>query len=219
MRGIQTTINRTVNESWRKLKRTGEAKLPLQEELFDPGKHPVQEEERETAVCFTGHRSLPEKALPELTERLDALLEALYSRGFRRFYCGGALGFDTLAAQRVLKLQAARPLTRLILALPCATQTDGWSDWDRREYQRLKYAADEVCLLSSFYYRGCMQVRNRFMVDRSSFCLCYLEKPHRGGTSATVTYALQQDLPVLNLAMSDACDHFLAESAAKPRAD
>lgn len=47
-----------------------------------------------------------------------------------------------------------------------------------------------------------MMVRNRFMVDRSALCVCYLNKM-KGGTMSTVAYAVQEKLSVLNLAMAD----------------
>ena len=44
-----------------------------------------------------------------------------------------------------------------------------------------------------------MQVRNRFMVDRSSLCICYMTA-FQGGTASTVHYAQTQKLPVVNVA-------------------
>ena len=42
------------------------------------------------------------------------------------FYgAGGALGFDTLAAQTVLDMKKEYPQLRLILVLPCEDQTRG----------------------------------------------------------------------------------------------
>ena len=44
-----------------------------------------------------------------------------------------------------------------------------------------------------------MQVRNRYLVNQSSKCICYLEK-NTGGTKYTVDYALSKNLQVINLA-------------------
>jgi Trk K+ transport system NAD-binding subunit len=59
---------------------------------------------------------------------------------------------------------------------------------------------DEVFVLSDRYYEGCMQARNRFMVDHSSLCFCYMTR-FEGGTWATVRYALHQHLTVRNVAI------------------
>lgn len=135
--------------------------------------------------------------------RLDKHLERLYRRGYRRFLCGGALGFDQLAAERVLLLRERYPEARLILVLPCSQQSRFWPDEDKRRYTRIIQQCDETRILSYFYYEGCMLVRNRHMVDRSSLCLCYLKHP-KGGTMSTVAYASQNNVTIVNLAMP--CD-------------
>lgn len=165
---------------------------------------------KDLSVCFTGHRRLPAQELPSIIHRIDAVLEKLYQQGFRDFFSGAALGFDVLAAERVIHLKARHPDANLRLAIPCSGQSDHWSDVDCSRYERMLYHADSTHVLSRQYYEGCMHVRNRFMVDRSSFCLCFLTHV-KGGTMNTVSYAMNQSCPVLNLAMEDACDAFLRE--------
>lgn len=156
---------------------------------------------RSISVCFTGHRRISRTLLPLLTERLDDQLRELYHKGYRDFLCGGALGFDMLAAERVIHLQPDCPGMRLIMVLPCSTQTRSWTDAETRRYERILYAADDTIVLSPAYYDGCMLVRNRHMVDHSSLCLCFMVEP-KGGTVSTVAYAAKQGLPIINLAMS-----------------
>lgn len=155
---------------------------------------------RPLTVCFTGHRHIAADATPLLTQRLDRMLEQLYLRGYRDFLSGGALGFDLLAAECVLALRQVHPDVRLVMVLPCGNQTHRWSEQDCRRYERILYAADETRVLSPTYYEGCMQVRNRHMVDHSALCVCYMVSP-RGGTLSTVSYALKEAVPVMNLAM------------------
>ncbi len=162
----------------------------------------ISPEERQSSVCFTGHRQLSAEEKAIVSARLDQLLEQLYTKGYHRFFCGGALGFDTLAAEAVIRLQAKHGDVRLIMAIPCSTQAQRWNAEDTRRYERILYAADETHVLSPAYYNGCMMVRNRFMVDRSSICVCYLNKM-KGGTMSTVAYALREKLPVINVAMAD----------------
>lgn len=162
----------------------------------------VAPEQRQITVCFTGHRQLADQESAAVSAKLDRLLLRLYQQGYRRFLCGGALGFDTLAAEAVMHLQATCPDVMLVMAIPCATQAMRWSEADTRRYEQILYAADETHVLSPAYYNGCMMVRNRFMVDRSALCVCYLNKM-KGGTMSTVAYAVQEKLSVLNLAMAD----------------
>ena len=138
-------------------------------------------------ACFTGHRELPTDDLPEISKRLEDTLVKLIEQGYRYFGAGGALGFDTLAAQVVLRLRERYPQIRLILVLPCLNQTRGWPQ------------ADIVTYTSEHYFQGCMQKRNRHLVDNSSVCICYLTKP-TGGTAYTVNYASEHGLTIINIA-------------------
>lgn len=162
---------------------------------------------RPQTACFTGHRQLAENELPVLRIRLDAVLAKLYSMGYRRFICGGALGFDTLAAEQVIALKERFSDVQLVLAIPCAGQSRSWSIADGQRYERIIYCADETHVLSRIYYKGCMAVRNRFMVDRSSYVVCYLTNT-KGGTASTAAYAFKENIPLLNIAMEDACAAF-----------
>ena len=156
------------------------------------------------SVCFTGHRLLAKSEIPALIARVDAQLERCYEHGYRDFFCGGALGFDALAAERVIALRKRHAGVRLIMVIPCSDQAARWKSVDTMRYERLLYAADDIRVLSPFYYDGCMQVRNRYMVDHSSLCICYW-RHQKGGTASTVAYAIKQDVTVLNVAMENAC--------------
>ena len=150
-----------------------------------------------------------------LYTRLNRVLEALWARGYRRFLCGGATGFDTLAAVCVRQLRAAHPEAELVLALPCENQPRGWKATDRAVYEELRADADRVIVLAPHYYPGCMLVRDRFMVDHASFCVACMEES-TGGTAYTVRYALQQQLPILNIAIAAEADHFCDELSDLP---
>lgn len=148
--------------------------------------------------CFTGHRKIPLDQLESVTQRLRDAVIASIKEGYLYFGAGGALGFDTLAAQTVLDLKKDYPQIKLILVLPCRTQTRGWKQEDIEEYNRIMKAADKVVYTSQDYYKGCMHKRNRHLVDNSSLCICYLTE-RTGGTAYTVDYARKVGCRVINL--------------------
>ena len=154
---------------------------------------------RDYTCCFTGHRALPPEERGAIAYQLERTVIMLIQAGIRFFGAGGARGFDTLAAQTILKLQRKYPHIRLILVLPCLSQTQGWRDEDIKVYESIKTAADKVTYTSEKYTQGCMHKRNRHLVDHSSICVCYLTED-RGGTAYTVNYAKKQGLKVINLA-------------------
>lgn len=155
----------------------------------------------EETVCFTGHRFIPAAFASEIRNRLNIEILKAYEKGYRRFICGGAIGFDTLAAQSVIAFRKDHPDVRLLLALPCGDQDENWNGMNRDTYQQIVAAADDVIVLTEKYYRGCMQNRNRYMVDHSSMCIAWLTKLNGSGTLYTVRYALQKDLKIVNLAI------------------
>ena len=134
-----------------------------------------------------------------LQNRLFQRIRELHGDGIVTFYAGGALGFDTLSAEAVLKYRAEHPDVRLVIAIPCENQADRWKPEDIARYQEIRRAADESVCLSKRYDRECMRRRNRFMVDHSAVCVCYLTR-ERSGTAKTVRYAEEQGLRIINLA-------------------
>lgn len=149
--------------------------------------------------CFTGHRILPIEQIRQIASKLDKELMKLIGQGYRYFGAGGALGFDTLAAQTVLRLREQYSQIKLILVLPCFTQSRSWENADRIIYETIREKADKVVYTSEAYTSGCMHKRNRHLVDHSSVCICYLEKPS-GGTAYTVQYAKEHGKSVINIA-------------------
>ena len=148
---------------------------------------------KDKSCCFTGHRIIPAGAVPELCHKLITTVEELIGEGICRFYSGGAVGFDMLAAEAVLFLKEKYPHITLHIIVPCENQDVKWSAENKEKYREIKAKADEVKCLSPVYFSGCMQVRNRYMVNNSSVCVAYLTKS-TGGTAGTVAYAQREKL-------------------------
>lgn len=154
---------------------------------------------KEKTVCFTGHRTIPMLKKWKIEKKLKETLEVLIDNGYCYFGAGGALGFDTIAAQTVLGLKKKHPEIKLILVLPCKNQTRGWEEKDVSVYESIIEQADKVVYTQEHYDRGCMFKRNRHLVDNSSVCVAYLTE-EKGGTAYTVNYANQKGVKVINIA-------------------
>lgn len=149
--------------------------------------------------CFTGHRTIDPEVAPRLTKLLDERLEALAAEGFTEFRAGGARGFDTLAALRVLALQERHPQCKLHLLLPCRDQTKFWRVGDQALFDDILSKAASYRYLADQYTPTCMYARNRALVDGSDLCVAYLIE-NRGGTLYTCSYALKNKVELINLA-------------------
>ena len=147
---------------------------------------------------FSGHRVvLPEHKAP-LCDLLRRAIAYAYEKGCRSFYCGGAVGFDTYAAKEVILFRVKHPDVRLVLLLPCADQSDGWNPMNRAAYDYILSEADEAVILSDHYVKGCMQRRNRALVDRADILICYVER-EGSGSSQTMHLAQKKGIEVYNL--------------------
>jgi len=153
---------------------------------------------REKTCCFTGHRHIPADERASLCERVEAVTRTLIEEGFVYFGTGGAVGFDTLAAETVLRLKEDYPHIRLIVVRPCKDQAAYWEAHDRAAHESICRRADKVVSMFETYQNGCMQVRNRHLVDNSAVCVCY-QTSDDGGTAYTVDYARKKGLHIVSV--------------------
>ncbi|MCI8388873.1 MAG: DUF1273 domain-containing protein [Clostridiales bacterium] len=162
------------------------------------------DERYDFACCFTGHRKIPDNRVAELYKLLDVEVSWMIAHGITTYYAGGALGFDTIAALTVIDAKKRNQGITLNLAIPCPGQTRGWSPRDVEIYNYIMECADTVTYLAKHYYNGVMQLRNRYMVDHSQYCVCYCSsdigsKTGRGGTLYTARYAIKQGVQLVNV--------------------
>lgn len=154
---------------------------------------------KNTCACFTGHRIMTEGQTQESAKKLFETIEKLYKQGVVNFYAGGALGFDLTASVTLLNMKRTFPDLTLNLALPCKNYNKKWSNAQIQLFERVKGRSDSIFYVNDEYSLSCMQQRNKYMVDRSSFCIAYLTQ-EKGGTFNTVKYAKRMGVPVINLA-------------------
>lgn len=147
-----------------------------------------------TNCSFSGHRVLDSSFDEGL---LDRVILNLIKSGTRNFYCGMAMGFDLIAAEIVLRYKESYDI-RLCACVPCEEQSKFYSIKDKGRYEKILCACDEKIVFSQEYVEGCMQERDRFMVDNSDVLVCYLRK-NRGGTFYTVNYARKHDKKIIEL--------------------
>ena len=163
---------------------------------------------RSATCCFTGHRTMLYEEKQKAADGIRSTVRSLVKRGVRHFITGGALGFDTVAAATVINIRDNEALVdsdgntvkiSLTLAVPCPTQSDRWSFANKTMYNSIAKSADEVIMVSKSYTRDCMSRRNRYMVDSSAYCICYVTQK-RGGSYYTMNYAKEAGLGIINLA-------------------
>ena len=131
---------------------------------------------------FTGHRDL---GADFSKHTLKKTIERLIKEGVENFYNGMAIGFDLIAAECVLALRKKHPQVKLIACVPCYGQEKYFSEADKKRYVKILKKADKTVVLSDHYYQGCMQNRDKYMVDRADVMIAYCKKT-TGGAAYTV---------------------------------
>lgn len=153
---------------------------------------PTESELRLHRACFTGHR--PHKLhQPEsvVIAALETKIREAIDNGFVTFISGMAWGVDIWAAEIVLRLKAEGHPILLIAAAPYEGFERSWDDDWKRRYKVVMGAADCVKFVCPHYHRGCFQIRNEWMVDRSALLIAAYTG-EAGGTKNTVDYAARK---------------------------
>lgn len=78
--------------------------------------------------CFSGHRELYPEKIPLLEKELHKIISDCIEKGYRRFLCGGAKGFDFLAAKTLLAHQNTCPEIQLELVFPYHYLPSMWKE-------------------------------------------------------------------------------------------
>lgn len=160
-----------------------------------PRPAPGRTDGRILCCAFTGHRSqnLPFAGEEDVRcvafkQRIRCAVEALAQAGYSHFLTGGALGFDTYAAEAVMGVRRQYPWITLEVAVPFDAQAERWSAFSRLRYEWILNQADLVTWVGHAYSQTCMRDRNRYLVDHCDLLLAAFDgRP--GGTMLTVTYA------------------------------
>ena len=135
-----------------------------------------------------------------IKSRLNEEILNAVNNGFTHFISGGALGFDTIAAEQVIFMRENYNEIRLIMYLPCTDQSKNWSEFERIRYDNILSVADEIYYVSHEpYKKGCMKKRNCEMAEASDMCIAYL-KSMPSGTAQTVKIAKNKGIDVINIA-------------------
>ena len=152
---------------------------------------------RRQTCCLTGHRTIR----PDFRDSVFGgteikLRELIVRQGIRFFGVGGAIVYDTLAAEILFRLkETAYPHIRIILVYPFEGFDSRWTDEQRLTYAKLYHKYDKRVCISTTPSKEAYLARDRHLVDCSSVCIAHCIR-NTGGTAYTLRYAQAQGLTV-----------------------
>ena len=160
----------------------------------------MDEQDRKERCCaFTGHRpeklSMPENEVRQLLE--GGIINA-YNDGYRVFISGAAKGTDLWAADIVLQLREKHKEVKLICAIPFPSKETSSAKPEQDDFSRIVSNADEVVYVCDHYFKGCFQLRNKWMIDRASRLIA-VWNGQDGGTKNAIDYARKTNIEIINL--------------------
>jgi len=148
--------------------------------------------------CFTGHRIIAQDNILKIQTSLERIILELIEKNVFRFMCGGAIGFDMLSAFEVLRAKEKHKFIQLHLIVPFEGYNNRWNAENKFHYNQIIEKCDKKILASDENSVESIFLRNRMLVDSSSYCVAYLDKRRmRGGTKYTVNYAVEKNVRLL----------------------
>lgn len=147
-------------------------------------------------VTFIGHRYIDRFSFVE--EKVEKLVrELISSKAYVDFLVGRDGDFDQIVSSTVLRVKKRvfDANSSLIWVMPYETAEYRDNVESFEEY----YDEVELCQDSaSAHFKGAIQKRNRYMVDRANLLICYVEN-ESGGAYQTMQYALKAGKKVINI--------------------
>lgn len=153
---------------------------------------------KDNTCFFTGHRAIPQNSKEYIYNNTKkACIELITNHNVSHFINGGALGFDTIAALVIIELKKYYSHIKLHMYYPCTNQAERWKSYDKKIWDSIKLLADDYKYISDMpYVSGCMQVRNKAMVNDAQYCIAYCTR-NFGGTISTINYAKEKNRDII----------------------
>ena len=151
-------------------------------------------------ISFFGHRYIDRfRSIEDKLEKL--IIKLLREHEYVEFLVGRNGDFDQLVSSTIkrVKREYRGDNCSHVLVLPYNSAEVQDNEDSFTEY----YDEIEICPGShAAHFKAAIQIRNRYMVDRSDLVICFVER-NSGGAYETTQYALRCGKKVLNLADKD----------------
>jgi len=134
---------------------------------------------------------------------LEDTVEELMYEGYTHFISGMADGVDLDFAWYVRSLSNNFEGIIFESALPYPLRPSSISSEEDCLRRTLVCESEKVTEVSPKYFRGCMQKRNRYMVDNADLVLAVWNGEKHGGTWYTINYARKKGKPIRYIMLKD----------------
>ena len=141
---------------------------------------------KDRTATFIGHSECYGIDEGQVRREISKLIE----NGVTDFISGGMGNFDWMCARIVFDLKKKYPQIRNYLVIPYLTFRVN----NDRLYDSIIYPEG----FEKYHFKAAIPARNRFLVDNSSYAICYVTHDW-GGAARTFARAVKKGLTVINL--------------------
>lgn len=144
---------------------------------------------KEKICTFCGHRTIFDNTVRE--DINHTILDLIENHSVTKFYSGNMGSFDYICENELLNIKKIFSEVKLCWIAPYFTQEIN---------KELNCDYDEIIVLDSSqtHYKRAIPERNRYMVRKSDFLLCYLRHDY-GGAYDTMKYAEKLGVKIINI--------------------
>ncbi len=142
---------------------------------------------RQSTATFIGHRDCIDISTDIVRSEIIRFIE----QGVTTFLNGGMGKFDWLCARIIFELKHEYPNIENYLIIPYLSFHIPPTPY----FDAVLYPEG----FEKYYFKAAITVRNQYLVDQSSYALCYVSH-NSGGAAKTYQYAQKQDITIVNLA-------------------
>ena len=161
-------------------------------------------EKMERRFCFfVGNRELPAYRIKAIRQQVKETLDELIAMGIQYYFIGGEPGFETLAAEEIVRYRMRCPESgiQLVFIPPTETQRMRLSAQERQKMETIRWTADQVFDLAAYPELSNDPLRKRWIVECSSACVTYFSRI-RDCSSDIIQYAQRSGLHIVHLSKS-----------------
>ena len=139
-----------------------------------------------------GHREVYQSIEKEIDELIIELIE---NHNTDTFFTGGMGEFDKLFSSAIRRAQKIYPDIKLILVKPYFT-----AEMNRHKSFYQNYYSSVIIPeeLIGVHYKSAITKRNKWIIDNSNYCICYVCRDF-GGAYSAMKYAEKKNKLYINL--------------------
>jgi uncharacterized phage-like protein YoqJ len=133
-----------------------------------------------------------------LKEFLQKEIQDEIESGCTRFITGMEWGIEIICAEIILKLKEQHPQIHLACVLPFEEQAAKWNEEYRDRYFDVLERSNDMKLISTRFTSDCYQLRDDYIVERSSRILAVMDE-EKSDSASLVEKAIRKGMKTIIL--------------------